>query len=57
MQGGRSAAGWVATLAIVLMNLVSRQDLLEAEEHYTGDDGAAVSCASAADDFYAEQLG
>ena len=36
------AAGWVATLAIFLMNLVSWQSLQEAEESYSGDDGAAV---------------
>lgn len=34
--------GWVATLALVLMNLMSRDDLAEAYDAYGGDDGAAA---------------
>lgn len=34
--------GWVATLALVLMNLMSRDDLAEATNSYGGDDGEAV---------------
>ncbi|KAK9801405.1 hypothetical protein WJX73_006990 [Symbiochloris irregularis] len=34
--------GWVATLALVLMNLMSRDDLAEATNSYGGDDGEAA---------------
>lgn len=34
--------GWVATLALVLMNLVSREQLSEAGDTYGGDDNSAV---------------
>ena len=37
--------GWVATLALVLMNLMSRDDLAAAGDTYGGDDGSAVSAS------------
>lgn len=38
--------GWVATLALIIMNITSRQELAEPEEMYV-DDNFTVSCEAA----------